>query len=96
MSTIRSLDDLFFVSQSTPRILTLFSGGLDSTYVLKELAKHSKAEIICLTVDMGDGVDREDLSNLACFFGAKSIVVDGRASFAKMLSCQLLPPMQNT
>ena len=83
MNTIRSLDDLFFVSQQTPRILTLFSGGLDSTYVLKELAKQPKAEIICLTVDMGDGVDREDLANIAGFFGAKSIVVDGRASFAK-------------
>ncbi len=83
MNNIRSLDDLFFVSQRAPKILTLFSGGLDSTFVLKELAKHPKAEVICLTVDLGDGIDRTDLDNIASFFGAKSIVVDGRETFAR-------------
>ena len=81
---IRSLDDLSFVSKRTPKILTLFSGGLDSTFVLKELAKlsnHGAAEVICLTVDLGDGVNRADLDELAKRFGAHSIVVDGRDRF---------------
>jgi argininosuccinate synthase len=83
---IRSLDDLSFVSQCTPKILTLFSGGLDSTFVLKELSKLSSqrsAEVICLTVDLGDGVNRTDLDEIAKRFGARSIVVDGREAFAR-------------
>lgn len=83
LNRIRSLDDLSFIAQRTPKILTLFSGGLDSTFVLKELSKQSKAEVICLTVDLGDGVDRVDLGELAKRFGARSIVVDGRAAFAR-------------
>lgn len=82
---IRSLDDLSIISQHTPKILTLFSGGLDSTFVLKELSKLSSkgaAEVICLTVDLGDGVNRADLDELAKRFGARSIVVDGRDRFA--------------
>ncbi len=83
LNRIRSLDDLSFVSQRTPKILTLFSGGLDSTFVLKELSKQAKVEVICLTVDLGDGVDRADLDEIAKNFGARSIVVDGRAAFAR-------------
>lgn len=81
-NNIRSLDDLAFVSRRAARVLTLFSGGLDSTYVLKELAKQGRAEVVCLTIDLGDGVDRSDLDDLAKRFGARSVVVDGRQSFA--------------
>jgi argininosuccinate synthase len=56
---------------------------VDSTYVLTELAKQPNVEIFCLTVDLGAGVDCADLADLASRFGAKSIVVDGRASFAQ-------------
>lgn len=80
---IRSLDDLEFVSRSSKRVLTLFSGGLDSTYVLKELAKNKACEVIALTIDLGDGVNQGDLNEIAARFGAQSIVVDGRESFAR-------------
>jgi argininosuccinate synthase len=80
---IRSLDDLSFVSKKTTKILTLFSGGLDSTFILKELAKQSGVEVTCLTVDLGDVIDREELSEVAANFGAKSIVIDGKETFAQ-------------
>lgn len=83
VNRIRSFDDLAFVGRKTQRILTLFSGGVDSTFVLTELAKQSDVKIFCLTVDLGDGVERADLADLASRFGAKSIVVDARASFAQ-------------
>ncbi len=83
VSMIRSLDDLTHVCQQVPRILTLFSGGLDSTFLLKELAKSTNTEVFCLTIDLGCGVDRADLEELARQFGARSIVVDGRAAFAR-------------
>jgi argininosuccinate synthase len=45
--------------------------------------KQTNAEIICLTIDLWGGVDRADLEELAKSFGARSIVVDGRATFAR-------------
>jgi argininosuccinate synthase len=80
---VRSFDDLDFVTQRCERLLTLFSGGLDSTYVLKELARKHCGEIFALTVDLGDDVNREDIAALAARFGAKSIVIDGREIFAQ-------------
>lgn len=79
---IRSLQDLSIVTRSCKKVLTLFSGGLDSTYVLKELAQSPGCEIIALTVDLGDGVDRDDLKEIAERFGARSIVIDGKKAFA--------------
>ena len=79
---IRSLQDLSIVTRSCQKVLTLFSGGLDSTYVLKELAQSPGCEIIALTVDLGDGVDRNDLRDIAERFGARSVVIDGQQMFA--------------
>lgn len=42
LRVVRSLDDLKFVGQNCKKILTLFSGGLDSSYVLYELSRFSK------------------------------------------------------
>jgi argininosuccinate synthase len=80
---IRSFDDLDFVTQRTECVLTLFSGGLDSTYVLKELSKKNSCTVIALTVDLGDGVNREDIAALAARFGATSIIIDGQERFAQ-------------
>jgi len=79
---IRSLDDLSFVSQRAPKILALFSGALDSSFILKKLSHRTASEVICLTVDLGDGVNRDDLDALAKHFGARAIVGNGRERFA--------------
>ncbi|MBS7422901.1 MULTISPECIES: argininosuccinate synthase-related protein [Pseudomonas syringae group] len=83
LNQIRSLSDLKFVTDRCKRILTLFSGGVDSSYVLKELANASNCEVIALTIDLGDGVNHEDLNFIASHFGARSIVLDGRETFAR-------------
>ncbi|CAB3753187.1 MULTISPECIES: argininosuccinate synthase-related protein [Burkholderia] len=80
---IRSLADLEYVSRTCKHVLTLFSGGVDSSYVLMELAKHRSLEVTALTVDLGDGVNRDDLKLIASHFGAKSLVIDGRQTFAR-------------
>ncbi|EBB1562118.1 argininosuccinate synthase [Salmonella enterica] len=80
---IRSFADLEYITGRCKRILTLFSGGLDSSYVLSELAKYEHCEVIALTIDMREGVEREDLANIAGHFGARSIVIDGREIFAR-------------
>ncbi|KND55387.1 Argininosuccinate synthase [Candidatus Burkholderia verschuerenii] len=80
---IRSFSDLEYISNNSGCILTLFSGGVDSSYVLMELAKHKVCQIIALTVDLGDGVNRDDLKRIASHFGARSVVIDGRNIFAQ-------------
>jgi argininosuccinate synthase len=80
---IRSFDDLDFVAQRSERLLTLFSGGLDSTYILKELSRKNSCEVIALTVDLGDGVNLEDICALTARFAATSIVIDGQERFAR-------------
>ncbi|MEY2935941.1 MAG: Argininosuccinate synthase [Pseudomonadota bacterium] len=79
---IRTLADVSLVSHSCKRVLTLFSGGLDSTYVLQQLAHKKTCEVIALTVDLGDGVDAEELCKVAAHFNARSVVVDGKEAFA--------------
>ncbi|SUG56371.1 argininosuccinate synthase [Salmonella enterica subsp. diarizonae] len=93
---IRSFADLEYITGRCKRILTLLSGGLDSSYVLSELAKYEHCEIIALTIDMGEGVEREDLANIAGHFGARSIVIDGRESLPGRRYCQPCAVMRNT
>lgn len=80
---IRSFADLEYVSRTCKRVLTLFSGGVDSSFVLMELARHRDCEVTALTVDLGDGVNRDDLAMIASHFGARSLVIDGRQLFAR-------------
>ncbi|MGG1948568.1 argininosuccinate synthase-related protein [Trinickia sp. NRRL B-1857] len=79
---IRSFADLEYVARNCGRVLTLFSGGVDSSYVLMKLAKYRNCEVTALTVDLGDGVNRDDLAMIASHFGARSVIVDGRETFA--------------
>jgi argininosuccinate synthase len=78
---IRSLDDLGRVASQSRHVLTLFSGGLDSTYVLKKLAAFD-CKITALSVDVGEGIHRQDLHDIAHQFGATLELVDARQEFA--------------
>jgi len=82
-SQVRSIDDLAFVTERCEKILTLFSGGVDSSYVLKKLAETSSCEIVALTIDLGDGVSRDDLRRITDHFGVQLQVVDARERFVR-------------
>ena len=58
---IRSFADLEYVSRSCKHVLTLFSGGVDSSYVLMELARHRGCEVTALTVDLGSSFPLPDV-----------------------------------
>ncbi len=77
---IRSLDDLSRVASQSRHVLTLFSGGLDSTYVLKKLARFG-CRITALSVDVGEGIYRQDLFDIAHQFGATLEIIDARQEF---------------
>ncbi len=84
MSTriIRSFADLDAMQGQTDHVLTLFSGGLDSSYVLKELAQRH-LRVTALSVDVGEGCQLHDLQEIAGFFGATLKVIDAREMFAR-------------
>ena len=66
------------------KILLLYSGGLDTSVMLKWIQDQYKAEVITLTVDIGQQKDDlEAIKNKAIKFGAtKAIVLDVKAEFA--------------
>ncbi|MDN7780180.1 argininosuccinate synthase-related protein [Burkholderia orbicola] len=79
---IRSLQDLNLIASHCNHVLTLFSGGLDSTYVLSQLA-NKKCRVTALAVDLGEGGTEDELEHLAQQFQARLVVVDGREMFAE-------------
>lgn len=79
---VRSLEDLSFVTQRTGHVLTLFSGGLDSSYLLHKLSRLG-CKVTALAVDMGEGADQAELERIAGFFGATLKLVDGRSTFVE-------------
>lgn len=79
---IRSFDDLNAVAGHARHILTLFSGGLDSSYVLKALADRGCA-VTALCVDVGEGLQLRELQATTARFGAKLKVVDAKEEFAR-------------
>jgi argininosuccinate synthase len=78
---IRSFADLDTLTQRVDHVLTLFSGGLDSSYVLKELARRH-VQVTALSVDMGESCSRLELQEVAGIFGANLQVIDARDMFA--------------
>jgi argininosuccinate synthase len=66
------------------RVLLLYSGGLDTSVMLKWIQDHYRAEIIALTVNLGQpGEDYEVVRSKALDLGASEChVVDAREEFA--------------
>ena len=77
---LRSVDDLRWVSKSCKHILTLFSGGLDSSYVL-ELLKDSPAKVTALAIDLGDGIDVSNLELITDRYGFDLTITDAKQEF---------------
>jgi argininosuccinate synthase len=66
------------------RVLLLYSGGLDTSVMLKWIQDHYEAEVVCLTVNLGQpGEDYEVIEQKALQLGAVEChVVDARERFA--------------
>jgi argininosuccinate synthase len=67
------------------RVLLLYSGGLDTSVMLKWIQDSYDAEVVCLTVNLGQpGEDYEVIAGKAKMLGALEChVVDARAEFAR-------------
>lgn len=66
------------------KVLLLYSGGLDTSVILKWIQEEYKAEVITLTLDLGQQHDDlEAIKKKALRFGAKkAIVLDAKEEFA--------------
>lgn len=66
------------------KVVLLYSGGLDTSVLLKWIQEEYKAEVIALTVDIGQLTDDlEEVKKKALKLGAiKAIVVDAKDEFA--------------
>ncbi len=67
------------------RVLLLYSGGLDTSVMLKWIQDSYEAEVVCLTVNLGQpGEDYEVIEEKARRLGAvESHTVDARERFAE-------------
>ena len=47
--------------KSKRRIVLAYSGGLDTSIILKWLQENYKAEVICYTADIGQEMDKKEI-----------------------------------
>ncbi len=66
------------------KIVLAYSGGLDTSVILKWLQENYNAEVICYTADIGQKIDRKKILNNAKKFGVKNIIIqDLKDEFVK-------------
>ena len=61
--------------KSKKRIVLAYSGGLDTSIILKWLQENYNAEVICYTADIGQDLDRKKIVSNAKKFGVKNIII---------------------
>ena len=61
--------------KSKKRIVLAYSGGLDTSVILKWLQENYNAEVICYTADIGQEIDRKKILSNAKKFGVKNIII---------------------
>ena len=62
--------------KSKKRIVLAYSGGLDTSIILKWLQEKYNAEVICYTADIGQEIDRKKIISNAKKFGVKNIIIN--------------------
>src|SRR3954452_15932585 len=74
------------------RIVLAYSGGLDTSVAIRWLAKRHGAEVIAVTLDLGQGRELTDVRERALAVGAtRAHVLDVREEFARGY---ILPALQ--
>lgn len=66
-----------------PRVVLAYSGGVDTSVAIPWLIEHHRAEVITVTLDIGQGIELEEVRDRALASGAvRAHVIDARKSFA--------------
>ncbi len=64
------------MAQNINKIVLAYSGGLDTSVILKWLQEHYRAEVITFTADLGQGEELEPARKKAEMFGIKQIFIE--------------------
>ncbi|WP_313058679.1 argininosuccinate synthase-related protein [Agrobacterium cavarae] len=78
---IESFSHIAAIVDRNQPVVTMFSGGLDSTFLLHRLHELGFKNIDAVAVDVGEHVDGTRLSEVAARFGARFVHIDGRSAF---------------
>ena len=74
------------------RIVLAYSGGLDTSVAIPWLSEAHQAEVVAVTLDMGQGKELDDVRERAMAVGAiRCHVFDAKVEFA---DCYILPSLQ--
>ena len=57
------------------RIVLAYSGGLDTSIILKWLQENYKVEVICYTADIGQKINKKKIISNAKKLGVKKIII---------------------
>ncbi|MQA94601.1 MAG: argininosuccinate synthase [Streptosporangiales bacterium] len=71
--------------------VVLFSGGLDSSYLLARLREHEHLRVYALCVDLGGGDDLDAARRTAALLGAEPVVADHTETFAAEFVAPAIP-----
>lgn len=80
---IESFDDIEKFDKRDAPVVTMFSGGLDSTYCLFRLQRLGFSNIHAVAVDVGAPIEEDTLTKYAAKFGATFKCLNGRQMFVK-------------
>ena len=58
------------------KIVLAYSGGLDTSIILKWLQENYKAEVIAYTADIGQEINRKRILKNAKLLGVKKIIIE--------------------
>ena len=58
------------------KIILAYSGGLDTSIILKWLQKNYNAEVIAYTADIGQKIDKKKILKNAKALGVKKVIIE--------------------
>ncbi|MBO2452825.1 argininosuccinate synthase-related protein [Actinomadura barringtoniae] len=79
---VREFDHIEAVAHNGGRVVTLFSGGLDSFYLLWRLSHHPGLEVYALSVGVGGDAEYDDSAGGVARLGARHVHAERAAVFA--------------
>jgi argininosuccinate synthase len=80
---IESFEQLASFANKAAPVVTMFSGGLDSSYLLFRLQSLNFTNVHAVAVDVGEPIDEAELTRSAAHFGATFKCLDGRELLVK-------------
>lgn len=79
---VRQFEHIEGVAQNGGRVVTLFSGGLDSFYLLWRLSRYPDLQVYALSVGLGGDAEYDDSAGGVARLGARHVLADHAEVFA--------------